>query len=98
VNEFGSVLAKISRLVAILKGAGGRVDAGMPIDLAHMERDADAVCRSLADLPKAEAQGLAPNLEELLSLLDDMEQRLEARRAEYDKRLSNLDGNFTGGC
>ena len=84
-------------LAAILKSAVGRVDAGAPIDLAHIEQDADDVCRALADLPKDKARGLAPNLEELLSLLDDMEQRLEARRNEYAKRLANLDGNITRG-
>ena len=80
-----------------MQGARGRVDAGKAVDFSRLEADADRICQDLGAMPREDALKLAPNLAELLSLLDDMEQRLETRRREYERRLADLEGDLTGG-
>ena len=77
----------IQDLISHIHNANERIHEGTIVELARLGETADALCQAVGQLTSAEAQMVKPQMAELISSLDMLEQSLQIFKDEKQREI-----------
>lgn len=90
MNDLGSVREELDQAVASLDDLRVAMREGQEVDLDAFNLMVANTCQAAIELPQADAPKVRPQLERLLSGLNEAKAEIEAEQAEIDSRLADL--------
>ena len=91
INDLGSVREDLDQAVASLDDLRVAMREGQEVDLDGFNLMIAKTCKAAVELPQADAPKVRPQLERLLTGLNEAKAEIEAEQAEIDARLAGLD-------
>ena len=91
INDLGSVREDLDQAVASLDDLRVAMREGQEVDLDGFNLMIAKTCKAAVELPQADAPKVRPQLERLLTGLNEATAEIEAEQAEIDARLAGLD-------
>ncbi|NNE82761.1 MAG: hypothetical protein HKN28_02205 [Alphaproteobacteria bacterium] len=96
MEDLNSVRENLDQAVASLDDLRVAMREGDPVDLDAFNLMVAKTCRAAVELPQADAPKVRPQLERLLSGLNEVKADIEAEQNEINERLSELGGAESG--
>ena len=96
MEDLNSVRENLDQAVASLDDLRVAMREGDPVDLDAFNLMVAKTCKAAVELPQADAPKVRPQLERLLSGLNDVKADIEAEQNEINERLSELGGAESG--
>lgn len=90
MNDLGAVRENLDQAVASLDDLRIAMREGQDVDLDTFNLMVAKTCKAAVELPPADAPKVRPQLERLLSGLNEAKAEIEAEQAEIDSRLADL--------
>jgi hypothetical protein len=92
MHDFNSVREDLDQAFASLDDMRVAMRDGQDVDLDAFNMMVAKTCKAAVELPQADAPKVRPQLERLLSGLNEVKAEIEAEKAEIDGRLAELGG------
>jgi len=92
MNDLSAVREDLDQAVASLDDLRVAMRDGQEVDLDAFNLMVAKTCKAAVELPQADAPKVRPQLERLLSGLNEAKAEIEAEQAEIDARLADLGG------
>jgi hypothetical protein len=97
MEDLNSVRENLDQAVASLDDLRVAMREGAPVDLDAFNLMVAKTCKAAVELPQADAPKVRPQLERLLSGLNEVKADIEAEQNEINARLSELGGAAEAG-
>lgn len=97
MNDLSSVREDLDQAVASLDDLRVAMREGQEVDLDAFNLMVAKTCKAAVELPQADAPKVRPQLERLLSGLNEAKAEIEAEQAQIDARLAEIAGGEDSG-